>query len=118
MKSCRDCNIRIPDPADTEACSDSCPTTHWPQHPWPPTPTPPTPTPYYDECLHKTCLINWPTHGVPDPFSNRCTHTQNRAPQPAQQTTLNPKSGATDYEKLLHMSILFYEAQVGFKFLC
>ena len=32
------------------------------------------------------------------------------AAQPA-QTTLNFKPGATDYEKLLHMSILFYEAQ-------
>ena len=115
MKFCRDCSIRIPDPSNTEACSNSCPTTHTPiiYTPWPP-----TPTPTYDPCLHKTCQINWPTSGVPDPFSNRCTQTQNRAPQPAQQTTLNPKSGATDYEKLLHMSILFYEAQVGFKVLC
>ena len=114
MRFCRDCSFGIqdPDPTNTETCDDpySCI--------WPPTPTPPTPTPYYEECLHKTCVINWATHGVPNPFSNRCTQTQNRAPQPAQQTTLNPKSGATDYEKLLHMSILFYEAQVGFKVFC
>ena len=51
------------------------------------------------------------TQGVPDPLPNRCTRTQNLALQPAPQTTLNHKSGASDYEKLLHMSILFYEAQ-------
>ena len=52
-----------------------------------------------------------PTQGVTYPLADRCTRTQNLASQPAQQTTLNPKSDATDYERLLHMSILFYEAQ-------
>lgn len=113
MTFCRDCSIRIPDPDNTEACSESCPT------PTPPTPWPPTQWPTYEPCLHKTCLIippdSWDNFGVPNPPANRCTQPQNRAPQPAPQTTLNHKSGATDYERLLHMSILFYEAQVRFK---
>ena len=110
MTFCRDCSIRIPDPDNIEACSESCPT------PTPPTPSPPTPwPPTHAPCLHKTCPITWDNYGVPYPPANRCTQPQNRAPQPAPQTTLNYKSGATDYERLLHMSILFYEAQVRFK---
>ena len=120
MTFCRDCSIRIPDPANTESCSESCPTptpfipepTGWPHTEWP----------TYEPCLHKTCLVSPPytpsNFGVPDPPANRCSEPQNRAPQPAPQTTLNHKSGATDFERLLHMSILFYEAQVRFKVLC
>merc|ERR1711935_1013979 len=43
--------------------------------------------------------------------SNRCNNPQELASQPSPQTTPTFKSGASDYEKLLHLSGLFYEAQ-------
>ena len=43
--------------------------------------------------------------------SNRCNNPQELASQPAPQTQPTFRSGASDYEKLLHLSILFYEAQ-------
>ena len=68
------------------------------------------PLPPVEPCTGDNC-----TEGIPTPPDNRCNNPQNRAPQPAPQTTLNPKAGATDFERLLHMSILFYEAQAGFR---
>lgn len=47
----------------------------------------------------------------PEPMNNRCNNPQELAPMPAQQTSLSFKAGASNWEKLLHMSILFYEAQ-------
>ena len=115
MTFCQDCSVGIPDPANSDPCgSRSCTvippvptgttTTSGPTNP-PPTTTPAPP------CVGDNC-----SQGVPaPPPADRCNNPQNRAPQPAPQTTLNPKAGATDFERLLHMSILFYEAQEGFK---
>ena len=115
MTFCQDCSFGIPDPANSDACGDcGGGTVVVPPHTDPTGPTTtttrgptttPTPCVPGDNC----------TEGVPTPPDNRCNNPQNRAPQPAPQTTLNPKAGATDFERLLHMSILFYEAQAGFR---
>ena len=115
MTFCQDCSFGIADPANTDPCPSSCTggggpvTAGPPATPGPPTAPPPTTTPA-PPCVGDNC-----SQGVPPPPTNRCNNPQNLAPQPAPQTTLNPKAGATDFERLLHMSILFYEAQVGFK---
>ena len=116
MTFCQDCSVGIPDPANSDPCSRSSSCTVLPPVPTGttttsgPTNPPPTTTPA-PPCVGDNC-----SQGVPaPPPADRCNNPQNRAPQPAPQTTLNPKAGATDFERLLHMSILFYEAQVGFK---
>ena len=116
MQFCQDCSYGIPDPANSDACGDcgnipvvttTSTTTTTYTGPSTTTTTPPPPTP----CVAgQSC-----TQGVPTPPVDRCNNPQNRAPQPAPQTTLTPKAGATDFERLLHMSILFYEAQGGFR---
>lgn len=115
MTFCQDCGFGIPDPENTDTCPSSCtpisPVTTGPTTTSGPTNPPPTTTPA-PPCVGDIC-----SQGIPDPPpADRCNNPQNRAPQPAPQTTLNPKAGATDFERLLHMSILFYEAQVGFKY--
>ena len=113
MTFCQDCSFGIPDPANSDACGDCGGTVVNPPVD-PGTGDPPVtdapvvnpPLPPVEPCTGDNC-----TEGIPTPPDNRCNNPQNRAPQPAPQTTLNPKAGATDFERLLHMSILFYEAQ-------
>ena len=115
MMFCQDCSFGIPDPANSDACGDcgggtvvDPPVTGNPPVTDAPVVNPPLPP--VEPCSGENC-----TQGIPTPPDNRCNNPQNLAPQPAPQTTLNPKAGATDFERLLHMSILFYEAQAGFR---
>lgn len=112
---CQDCSVGVADTANTDPCPDSCGPIVNPGGGDPVTPGPPTtPGPVVSTqplttpvpCTGENC-----SNGVPTPPGNRCNNPQNMAPQPAQQTQLSPKAGATDYERLIHMSILFYEAQ-------
>jgi len=48
---------------------------------------------------------------TPATTARDCSNSQELPADPRGQTTVTFKDGATEYEKLLHLSILFYEAQ-------